>query len=217
MVGNLSFFLFFLQENLCQIISKRIGVEMFLDKLGEVSKHEQYSKALKHPNIRPGMKSELLLDHEFCRLFKALEGLVGKAVSPKVDFLNGSDVPDSILVQQYKEVIREQDMKIQTLEKEVERMRSQEEIAVRNMNELQSTVAQLKDENVLLRAHASSSGSDFNFSQELARQIEYYKNEVEHWKGQYMNIMGAKDIEIKQLVSVSNFNNLICSSLTFDY
>lgn len=53
---------------------KRVGLETFLNKLGEVSKHEQYSKAAKHPQLRTRTPNELLLDYEFCRLFKALEG-----------------------------------------------------------------------------------------------------------------------------------------------
>lgn len=63
-----------LQENLRHLIEKRIGRETFLAKMGEVSRHEQYSKASKHPELRPRAPSELLLDHEFCKLFKALEG-----------------------------------------------------------------------------------------------------------------------------------------------
>lgn len=65
-----------------QIIVKRIGLEEFLDKLGSVSRHEQYSQAAKHPQVRPRQPQDLLLDHEFCRLLKALEGLVSKSVSP---------------------------------------------------------------------------------------------------------------------------------------
>lgn len=58
-------------------MEKRLGLETFLDKIGEVSKHELYSKAAKHPQFQPKQPSELLLDHEFCRLFKALEGMSG--------------------------------------------------------------------------------------------------------------------------------------------
>jgi hypothetical protein len=65
-----------LQEKLRQLVEKRLGLETFLDKMGEVSKHELYSKAAKHPQLRPKHPSELLLDHEFCRLFKALEGMI---------------------------------------------------------------------------------------------------------------------------------------------
>lgn len=185
---------------------------MFLDKLGEVSKHEQYSKTSKHPQIRPGKPSELLLDHEFCRLFKALEGLVGKAVSPKLDIMNGSDVPD-VLVQQYKELIRDQDMKLQGLEKEVGRLRIQEVASKRQFEELQSAVAQLKDENVLLRAHASSSGTNFSDSLELSKQVEYYKSEVEQWKGQYMNMLAVKEQELQQVVINKSLLKKIKSNL----
>lgn len=62
------------RDDLCQLISKRIGLEMFTKKLGEVSKHEAYSRAAKLPQIRVKSGSELLLDYEFCKLLKTLEG-----------------------------------------------------------------------------------------------------------------------------------------------
>lgn len=61
------------REDLCQLVIKRIGVETYSKKLGEVSKHESYSKAAKFPQIRVKSSSELMLDFEFCKLFKALE------------------------------------------------------------------------------------------------------------------------------------------------
>lgn len=63
-----------IQDSLLHLVSKRIGVETFLSKLGEVSRHEYYSKASKQPHPRADSPSELLLDYEFCKLFKALEG-----------------------------------------------------------------------------------------------------------------------------------------------
>ena len=61
------------RDDLCQLVVKRIGVETYLNKLGEVSKHESYSKAAKQPQIIVKHSSELLLSFEFCKLFKALE------------------------------------------------------------------------------------------------------------------------------------------------
>lgn len=61
------------QEDLLQLLIKRIGVETFLGKLNEVNKHESYSKAHKL-QMRVKAPSDLLLDYEFCRLFKTLEG-----------------------------------------------------------------------------------------------------------------------------------------------
>lgn len=62
------------RDELCQLILKRIGLEMFTKKLGEASKHEAYSKAAKLPQIRVSSSSELMLDYEFCKLLKTLEG-----------------------------------------------------------------------------------------------------------------------------------------------
>ena len=62
------------RDDLCQLLIKRIGLETFSGKLSEVSKHESYSKAGKQPQIRVKSAAELLLDFEFCRLFKTLEG-----------------------------------------------------------------------------------------------------------------------------------------------
>ena len=67
----------FSPDELMNLIEKRIGCEIFLDKLSEVSKHEAYNRALKHPQVnkcqRPG---ELVLDHSFCQHFKQQEHLV---------------------------------------------------------------------------------------------------------------------------------------------
>ncbi len=62
------------RDDLCQLLVKRIGLEMYNKKLGEVSKHESYSRAAKQPQINIKNASDLMLDFEFCKLFKALEG-----------------------------------------------------------------------------------------------------------------------------------------------
>lgn len=61
------------KEDLCQLVVKRIGLEIYIRKLGEISRHESYSRAGKNPQIRVESGSDLLLDYEFCKLFKTLE------------------------------------------------------------------------------------------------------------------------------------------------
>jgi hypothetical protein len=61
-------------NDLLQLLVKRIGLETFTGKLNEVSKHESYSKTAKQPQIRIKSAADLLLDFEFCKLFKGLEG-----------------------------------------------------------------------------------------------------------------------------------------------
>lgn len=62
------------KEALRQLLVKRIGVETLTAKLCEVARHELYNRAAKHPQLRVGGPGEVLIDYEFCRLFKGLEG-----------------------------------------------------------------------------------------------------------------------------------------------
>lgn len=62
------------RDDLVQLVLKRIGLEIFTKKLGEVTKHEAYSRAAKVPQIRGKGGSDLLLDYEFCKLIKNVEG-----------------------------------------------------------------------------------------------------------------------------------------------
>lgn len=61
------------KEDLCQLIVKRISIETYSRKLSEVFKHESYGRAAKCPQIRLSSGSDLLLDYEFCKVFKSLE------------------------------------------------------------------------------------------------------------------------------------------------
>ncbi|GBP58592.1 General vesicular transport factor p115 [Eumeta japonica] len=61
------------KESLKQLLIKRIGMETYTAKVTEVSKHELYNRAAKHPQMKVRNVSEVLIDYEFCRLFKVLE------------------------------------------------------------------------------------------------------------------------------------------------
>ena len=67
----------FRASSLRQIIEKRIGLEMFTDKLSQITKHERYSQAAKRPQISQQYPSEILFDYEFTRLVKKLESKAG--------------------------------------------------------------------------------------------------------------------------------------------
>lgn len=110
------------KENLSQLIEKRVGVETYCKKLGEVSRHEVYAKSAKQPQIKAKHSSDLLLEFEFCKLFKALEPVVIKALGVQRDLSNGMSElslseQENALLLQYKELIREQDRKFQELQK----------------------------------------------------------------------------------------------------
>ncbi|XP_069699958.1 general vesicular transport factor p115 isoform X3 [Periplaneta americana] len=181
----------FSKEKLRQLVEKRLGLEMFLDKLGEVSKHELYSKAAKQPQLRPKQPSELLLDHEFCRLFKALEGMVVKAVTPKPldDLVNGSSelsmsASENSLLLQYKDLIREQDRKLQDLTQTMDRLTIDKSTFQVQIEDLNSTISQLRDENMLLRAQASTGLEGTSAGSEALRMLEEARTEAQRWKAQ---------------------------------
>lgn len=147
------------KEDLCQLVVKRIGVEMFHRKLGEVSKHEGYSKAAKQPQIRLKSSQEVLLDYEFCKLFKALESVITKTISGF-----GSDNPvemalsqeASSLVGQYKDIIREQDNKLSQLNQKLIAKDGEMESFRLKFEQSQFHQNQLQDQNILLKAQLTA-------------------------------------------------------------
>lgn len=174
------------KEKLCNLIENRIGVERFQDAIGGLARHEVYSRTLKHPQPSAKNSSELLLDHEFCRLSKTLEGIIMKSV------LEGSNVhhknqmttsilPDSVLIAQYKEVIREQASQIQKLNQITESLMKEKHELETQIHDLQSTVSHLKDQNLVLRAAQTNLLSEENNSNNVANGKDYTK-EVERYK-----------------------------------
>ncbi|XP_031844161.1 general vesicular transport factor p115 isoform X2 [Nomia melanderi] len=144
------------KEKLCDLIENRIGLERFQDAIGGLARHEVYSRTLKHPQSSAKNPSELLLDHEFCRLSKALEGIITKSVLDTSSLHHKNQITsaipaDSVLVAQYKEVIREQDLQIQKLNQITESLAKEKHELEAQIYDLQSTISHLRDQNLVLR------------------------------------------------------------------
>nr|XP_034182659.1 general vesicular transport factor p115 isoform X2 [Osmia lignaria] len=177
------------KEKLCNLIENRIGVERFQDAIGGLARHEVYSRTLKHPQPSAKNPSELLLDHEFCRLSKTLEGIIMESVlegsnTHQKNQITTSILPDSVLVAQYKEVIREQDSQIQKLNQVTESLMKEKHELEAQIHDLQSTVSHLKDQNLVLRAAQTNLLSEENDSnnitneEECAKEVEKYKHVI---------------------------------------
>ncbi|EDW05594.1 general vesicular transport factor p115 [Drosophila mojavensis] len=149
------------REDISQLIIKRIGQETFCNKLSEVSRHEAYSRACKQAQIRAKGASELLLDYEYCKLYKGLEALIAKLVSGfDVDGIDLTELTlsseASALVAQYKGIIRGMDAQIQTLEQSTKQL-EQENVELKDqLSHEQSLRAQLADQNTLLKAQLAA-------------------------------------------------------------
>jgi len=194
------------KSNLIQLVGKRIGVESFLSKLSEVSKHEQYSKAAKHTQPCATTANELLLDNEFCKLFRILEGMIIKAMhleSGKDQVVTPSD---SDMLLYYKDVIRSQDKKNEVLSSENKRLQLERDDLQQKLEELTNNYRQLMDENLILKAqigtnlrpsreeHSAESGS---VAGELAQYTNDNINELSH-ELSMVNIHEQEDLKYHQ-------------------
>ncbi|XP_063706465.1 general vesicular transport factor p115 [Culicoides brevitarsis] len=152
------------KEDLCQLLLKRIGLETYNAKLGEVSKHESYSKAAKHPQLRVKTSTDLFLDYEFCKLFKSLEAIIIKTVhgmgsgATSITELTLSQEATGI-VSQYKDVIRDQDLKIQRLTQDFEHLTKEHEELTKKFEDISTLNAQLSDQNTLLKAQLTATNN----------------------------------------------------------
>ncbi|XP_060522041.1 general vesicular transport factor p115 [Cylas formicarius] len=166
------------KENLSQLIEKRVGIETYCNKLSEVFRHEVYAKAAKQPQIRARQSGELLLEFEFCKLFKAMEGLIIQALGVQRDLSNGiselslSDHENALLLQ-YKDLIREQDKKLQELQKKFGHLQKDNDLLKVQIEELQQTNAQILDQNTLLKAQLSAGASHVIDPIERERENEF--------------------------------------------
>ncbi|KAM8721029.1 hypothetical protein ACLKA7_006977 [Drosophila subpalustris] len=149
------------REDISQLIIKRIGQETFCNKLNEVSRHEAYSRACKQAQIRAKGASELLLDYEYCKLYKGLEALIAKLVSGfDVDGIELTELTlsseASALVAQYKGIIRGMDGQIQTLQQSSKELEQQNNELKQQLEQEQSLKSQLADQNTLLKAQLTA-------------------------------------------------------------
>lgn len=149
------------REDICQLIIKRIGQETFCTKLSDVSRHEAYSRASKTPQIRAKTSSDLFLDYEYCKMHKSLEASIVKLISGFN--VNGNDLTEltlsseaTVLVAQYKGIIRGLDTEICSLKDTVRHLEARNEDLEKSLLQVQATNTQLSDQNVLLRAQLAA-------------------------------------------------------------
>ncbi|KAK0159624.1 hypothetical protein PV327_010719 [Microctonus hyperodae] len=154
------------KEQLCNLIEKRIGFERFQNALGGITRNEIYSRTLKHPQPAAKTPIDLLLDHEFCRLLKALESTILESVlkinnsqlhsgvndSNNFTVETSGDSSSSLMISQYKELIREQDGQIQKLNRLNENFIQEISQLKNHVEELNVEINNLKDQNIVLRA-----------------------------------------------------------------
>ncbi|CAB0043932.1 unnamed protein product [Trichogramma brassicae] len=212
------------KSKLRDIVENRIGLEKIQDTIGNITKHEVYSRTLKHPQLSVKTSEEILLDHEFCRLLKNLETVVLKTISSKGDANNHNEdshnynLPENPMIAQYKDLIREQDAKITMLIDTVNGLTKEKHDLVFQMDQLRSKVDSLVDENKVLRAaHASFSDklnqaeNNHTSHEKCLKQIQILQEQVKRCEDLENQISKYEDI-IKEMKS-DNLENAIIEKL----
>ena len=184
------------QEKLLQLVEKRIGAEMFLDKLGEVSKHEAYNRALKHPQLKCQEASELVFDNRFCAAFKLSEhAVINKLEAALSQQEDGGERPlDPAVILQYKELIREQDQRINDISHANIYLQQELANARQHLEETRQNVQELQDQNSLLKTTQQvnggliglSNGPIVNQTAEVSQSNVEYDNEASHMQMQQL-------------------------------
>ncbi|XP_078059966.1 general vesicular transport factor p115 isoform X2 [Mustelus asterias] len=195
------------KEKLKQLIEKRIGKEIFIEKLAYISKHELYSRAGQKPQPSYNSPEQMLFDHEFTKLVKELEVLITKAVQKSSeDEKKEEEVKKSLeqhdsIVNQYKELIREQDMQLNELKKQVTTLTNQNEQSQTTITQQTSQIQQLRDQYNLLKVQGKPLESQHHIHNEAAQingiqpkadaeEIGRLQEEIEKLKKQHDQLEG---------------------------
>uniref|UniRef100_A0A8D9B0J5 General vesicular transport factor p115 n=1 Tax=Cacopsylla melanoneura TaxID=428564 RepID=A0A8D9B0J5_9HEMI len=144
------------KESLAQLILKRIGVDMFLDKLSDVSRHELYSRAAKRPQLDCDNVHEPVLDYEFCKLYKALEGPVSRCIAEKSGTQNGGVVYSDSSLEQYTALISAQNKEMGELKARQEALQEENRQYRDKVDQLEHQARQLHEHNIVLRSQMNS-------------------------------------------------------------
>ena len=184
-------------HDLTQLVQKRLGTDMFLDKIGDIPKHEGYIRALKSPQLKCASTGDLIFDHMFCELFRSLDRditgvLVKRSQTPHTE-------PETGDIAQYKNFIREQDAKMNQfveannqLHAELTNVRTLYEEAV-------GQIQILKDQTAIFQAAATTDFSSPAVKQPEttganhadALKIEDYERQLRH-KDEYIAELEAR-------------------------
>ncbi|XP_059503298.1 general vesicular transport factor p115 isoform X4 [Stegostoma tigrinum] len=216
------------KEKLKQLIEKRIGKEIFIEKLAYISKHELYSRAGQKPQPSYNSPEQMLFDHDFTKLVKELEVLITKAVQKSSeDEKKEEEVKKSLeqhdsIVNQYKELIREQDLQLNELKKQVTALTNQNEQSQTTITQQMSQIQQLRDQYNLLKIQGKPLDNQHLIHNEAAQingiqpkadmeEIGRLRKEVEELKKQHNVLEGQlaeKESEIDKLRTAQSTGNL---------
>ncbi|XP_071973146.1 general vesicular transport factor p115 isoform X2 [Engystomops pustulosus] len=191
------------KEKLKQLIEKRIGKEIFTEKLGFITKHEFYSKAAQKPQPSFSSPDHMMFDHEFTKLVKELEAVIIKAIyksseeDKKEEEVKKSLEQHDNIISHYKNVIREQDLQLEELKQTVSTLQAKNEQFQTTVSQQVAQIQQHKDQYNLLKVqlgkdnqHHNSHNSNAQINGFQSEEVSRLKEEIEELKKQHDLLQG---------------------------
>ena len=205
------------QETLRQIIEHRIGKDAFIECLRHISSSEHFTKAAKYPHSQATSLDDICFDHNFTVFFKQISDVIIRSLDS--DFTsaqnatsqaNGSVVnPDTSIedhdsiVNQYKELIRDQDEELTSLRKKysmLEQLRSRDS----SMIQQQATSLKTLQEQVSMYAKLKDTVREENdgAAREVSSEVEQLQNTIvsmQRVQDSQRQELASKNVEIQKM------------------
>ncbi|CAF0981051.1 unnamed protein product [Adineta ricciae] len=189
-------------EALERLINKRIGIELFQERLETLSKSEFYAKALQKPQLKLSKSADMILDYEFARLYKALEGSIGRMLTTQTmnatdkslgDPLSSNlyDQQTSTMMTHYNDLIRQQDQQLNTYKQQEKYLLQETDMQKRKINELEQKLQEIRDQYSLLKISTKQGPDAHNELRSICEQqrgeLEYLRNILAQQQSSTMN------------------------------
>jgi len=136
-----------------RIIKKRIGVELFQDKLEALSKSDSYAKALQKPQLKLSKSTDMILDYEFARLYKILEGSITRMLTTRTNDEQTKPVDQSsVMLAQYNQLIQQQNQQIVAYQQQEKQLIEERDLYQKKIEELEQSLRDVYQQYGLLKS-----------------------------------------------------------------
>ncbi|VDM24119.1 unnamed protein product [Toxocara canis] len=200
------------KNSLSVIVERRVGNEKILELLEGVSRSEHYVRAAQKPQPLSKNAQEMLLDFQFTKLFKILEGQIGKHLRPVGDtsssHINGSS---ENVVASFKELIKRQDETIAILNQQLKKLTADLAASKANeRNEAEREVAELRKklaeqcqlENERKQAEQPYIEHFKSIAAQWQAEAQRYQQWAQQWQQyQISQLPNAEEVVVQQLNS----------------
>ncbi len=192
-------------DTIRQIISTRIGQEAFNDCLGLISGSELFTRAAKSPQVLASRMDEVCFDYSFTVFFKQSSELIVRALDSNLPppkstdpISNGASVEDhDSIVNQYKDLIRDQDEELTDLRAKyilLENTRSEDKSSL----EQQTATIQVLREQVSMYADLKG-GDEVDGSGGEVEQLQSTIVSLQKFQEAQRQEVASKDVKLQQL------------------